>query len=40
MLTRSPVAYLSAAEQRQLSRLLTKAAQAKFAGAAAITGTD
>ncbi|MGX1770826.1 MarR family winged helix-turn-helix transcriptional regulator [Nocardia brasiliensis] len=40
MLTRSPVAHLSAAEQRQLSRLLTKAAQAKSAGAAPITGTD
>ncbi|WP_433576761.1 MarR family winged helix-turn-helix transcriptional regulator [Nocardia brasiliensis] len=40
MLTRSPVAHLSATEQRRLSRLLTKAAQAKSAGASAITDTD
>ncbi|WP_280442901.1 MarR family winged helix-turn-helix transcriptional regulator [Nocardia brasiliensis] len=40
MLTRSPIAHLGAAEQRQLSRLLTKAARAKSTGAATITGTD
>ncbi|MFI6214668.1 MarR family winged helix-turn-helix transcriptional regulator [Nocardia brasiliensis] len=40
MLTRSSIAHLGAAEQRQLCRLLTKAARAKSTGAATITGTD
>ncbi|WP_280431022.1 hypothetical protein [Nocardia brasiliensis] len=40
MPTRSPIAHLSAAEQRQLGRLSTKAARAKSTGAATITGTD
>ncbi|MBU3065149.1 MarR family transcriptional regulator [Nocardia sp. NEAU-G5] len=37
MLTRSPVTHLSTTEQRQLNRLLSKAARAKPTGAEAVT---